>query len=88
MGAPRFAIWTIVLAGLLPGTAAWSQEGSGMVNCGQGVRAMIVDCGKAKRLAAEFRKTKRRSIWMYTCSGGGSRGRCVLDRKLVTFPID
>ena len=88
MGALRLAIWTIVLAGLVPAAAAWSQDGTGMVNCGRGVRALIVDCGKAKRLAAEFRKTKRRSIWMYTCSAGGSRGRCILDRKVVTFPLE
>jgi hypothetical protein len=33
-------------------------------------------------------KTHDHSIWLYRCSSGGNRGRCVLDRKLITFPLD
>jgi hypothetical protein len=60
---------------------------AGLRNCGGGVRASVVACSKAKRIAAEYAKTKARSLQGYTCSGGGSQGRCVLDRKVVTFPI-
>ena len=56
-------------------------------NCGGGVRAAKVACSKAKRIAAEYAKTKAHSLQGYTCSGGGSQGRCVLDRKVVTFPL-
>jgi hypothetical protein len=83
----RLAVLTIVLAGCVPGTAGWAHEGAGMVSCGKGVRATVVDCGKARRLAKEYLKTRDRSLWLYTCTPGGKRGRCVLDRKIVTFPL-
>ena len=57
-------------------------------NCGGGVRASKVGCAKAKRIAKEYAKTRDRSIWGYTCSAGDSRGRCVLDRKLVLFQLN
>jgi hypothetical protein len=60
---------------------------AGLRNCGNGVRAAVVPCAKAKRIAKEYVKTKARSLQGYTCSGGGSQGRCVLDRKVVTFPL-
>jgi hypothetical protein len=56
-------------------------------NCGGGVRASIVSCAKAKRIANEYVKTQAKSLQGYTCNGGGSQGRCVLDRKIVTFPL-
>jgi hypothetical protein len=87
----RLAIWTIVIAGILPAVGSWAGEGANegakMVSCGNGVRAAIVDCGKAKRLAREHRRTGDRMIWMYTCKSGERRGICVLDRKIVTFRV-
>jgi hypothetical protein len=56
-------------------------------SCGGGVRAAVVSCAKAKRIAAEYRKTHARSLQGYRCSSSGGQGRCVLDRKLVTFPL-
>ena len=47
----------------------------------------IVSCPKAKRIAKEYAKTQAHSLQGYTCSGGGSQGRCVLDRKVVLFPL-
>ena len=87
MSSPRLVIWTIALACSLPVVSAWAAGETEMVSCGAGVRAVIVDCGKAKRLVREHLKTHRRSIWMYTCTSGEKRGRCVLDRKLVTFRL-
>jgi hypothetical protein len=55
-------------------------------SCGGGVRAALVPCAKAKRIAAEYRKTHARSLQGYRCSSRKGRGRCVLDRKLVLFP--
>ena len=60
---------------------------AGLRNCGGGVRAAVVACSKAKRIAAEYAKTGAKSLQGYSCSEGGSQGRCVLDRKVVTFPI-
>lgn len=59
----------------------------GMQNCGGGVRAVKVPCSKAKRIATEYAKTHAHALQGYTCSGGGSQGRCVLDRKVVTFRL-
>ncbi len=70
------------LALVLPSGAA-----AGLRNCGGGVRAAIVSCPKAKRIAKEYAKTGAHSLQGYTCSGGGSQVHCVLDRKLVVFPL-
>ena len=64
-----------------------SGAGAGLRNCGGGVRAAVVSCSKAKRIAAEYAKTQAKSLQGYTCSSGGSQGRCVLDRKVVTFRL-
>jgi hypothetical protein len=56
-------------------------------SCGGGVRAAIVSCAKAKRIASEYAKTRAHSLQGYKCSSGGSQGRCTLDRKIVVFPL-
>jgi hypothetical protein len=64
-----------------------SSIADGLQNCGGGVRASKVACSKAKRIAAEYSKTRARSLQGYRCSDSGSHGRCVLDRKVVTFTL-
>jgi hypothetical protein len=64
-----------------------SAASAGLRDCGGGVRAAVVSCSKAKRIAREYAKNPARSLQGYTCSSGGSQGRCVLDRKVVTFPL-
>jgi hypothetical protein len=56
-------------------------------NCGGGVRAALVPCSKAKRIAEEYAKTQAHSLQGYRCSGGRGQVRCTLDRKLVVFPL-
>jgi hypothetical protein len=56
-------------------------------NCGGGVRAAIVSCPKAKRIAEEYAKTKAHSLQGYRCSAGRGQARCTLDRKLVVFRV-
>ena len=75
------AVVSILLA--LPGVSG----AASMRSCGGGVRAAVVSCGKAKRIATEYAKTHSHSLQGYTCSSGGSQGRCTLDRKVVTFPL-
>lgn len=60
---------------------------AGLRSCGGGIRVAIVSCPKAKRIAKEYAKTQAHSLQGYACSGGGSQGRCVLDRKVVLFPL-
>jgi hypothetical protein len=64
-----------------------SGASAGLRNCGGGVKAAIVACPKAKRIAKEYAKTRAKALQGYTCSSGGSQGRCVLDQKVVTFPL-
>ena len=54
---------------------------------GGGVRASKVACAKAKRIATEYSKTGARSLQGFICTSSGSQARCVLDRKLVVFPL-
>jgi len=75
------AIATLVVLAVPSGADA------GLRNCGGGVRAAVVSCAKAKRIATEYAKNPARSLQGYTCNSGGSHGRCVLDRKVVTFPL-
>jgi len=75
------AVVAVLLA--LPGASG----AASLRSCGGGVRAAVVSCAKAKRIANEYVKTRARSLQGYTCSGGGSQGRCTLDRKVVTFPL-
>jgi hypothetical protein len=82
-------IWLLVLAGIaaLAVLAVPSAAGAGLRNCGGGVRAAVVPCDKAKRIAKEYAKTQAHSLQGYSCSDGGGQGRCTLDRKVVTFPL-
>jgi len=82
---PLLAI--VLVAGLLalPGMSSASR---GLQSCGGGVRAAVVSCAKAKRIATEYVKTHARTLQGYTCSSGGRQGRCRLDRKLVVFPLN
>jgi hypothetical protein len=75
------ALAAVLLA--LPGASG----AASLRSCGGGVRAAVVSCAKAKRIASEYTKTHARSLQGYTCSSGGSQGRCTLDRKVVTFPL-
>jgi hypothetical protein len=86
VGLPRLIALGIAAALLLAASIAWSAEP--LRNCGSGVRAAVVDCGKAKRLAREWKKTHAKSVWLYTCAPSEKRVRCVLDRKIISFPAD
>jgi hypothetical protein len=89
MSSARLGFLAIVLAAALAVVSpASGQEAAPLVNCGGGVRAAVVDCGKARRIAREYARTGHKSIWSYSCSSGEKRGRCVLDRKIVVFPVD
>ena len=78
---------SLLIAAILVVLAIPVRSGAaGLQNCGGGVRAAVVSCAKAKRIAAEYRKTHARSVQGYKCSSGGGQGRCALDRKLVLFP--
>jgi hypothetical protein len=86
MPISRLRLLLIPVVALLLALPA-SSGAANLQNCGGGVRAAKVSCAKAKRIAAEYAKTRAHSLQGYTCTGGGGQGRCVLDRKVVTFPI-
>jgi hypothetical protein len=65
-----------------------SSAAGGLQSCGGGVRAAVVPCPKAKRIAREYVKTGNRSLQGFICSSGRGHGRCRLDEKLVVFPLD
>ncbi len=64
-----------------------SSANAGLRSCGGGVRAAVVPCSKAKRIAHEYAKTQAKSLQGYRCKSRRSHGRCVLDRKIVTFRL-
>jgi hypothetical protein len=83
----RIHLLAVAVVALLLALPVSTGSAAGLQNCGGGVRAAKVACSKAKRIAAEYTKTRARSLQGYTCSSGGSQGRCTLDRKVVTFPL-
>jgi hypothetical protein len=87
MSLTRIRLLLLAAIAALVVLAVPSGANAGLRNCGGGVRASVVACSKAKRIAAEYAKTGAHSLQGYTCSGGGSQGKCVLDRKVVTFPL-
>jgi len=87
MPSRRIRILVLSVLASLTVLAVPSGADAGLRNCGGGVRASKVSCSKAKRIATEYAKTQAKSLQGYTCTAGGSQGRCVLDRKVVTFPL-
>jgi hypothetical protein len=87
---PRGRIAVIVIAAVVPLAAIPAHSGaSGLQSCGGSVRAAVVPCDKAKRIATEYAKTRTRSLQGYVCSsrrrGERINARCALDEKLVLF---
>jgi hypothetical protein len=76
------------IVALLLALPAVAGASDGLQNCGGGVRAAVVSCPKAKRIANEYVKTRAHSLQGYTCKSGNSQGRCILDRKLVVFSLN
>ena len=64
-------------------------SGKGLQSCGGSVRAAIVSCPKAKRIAGEYAKTRTRKLQGFICTskrrGERINARCVLDQKRVLF---
>jgi hypothetical protein len=70
---------TAVVAGLLYAALLITAGPAAAVNCGGGVTVKgSTPCWKAKRIVAEFKKTRKRSIQGFTCSGKTSGGRIVV----------
>lgn len=84
---PTHLIAAVVVA-LLLALPAVAGASDGLRSCGGGVRAAVVSCPKAKRIANEYVKTHAHSLQGYTCKSGSSQGRCALDRKLVVFSLN
>jgi hypothetical protein len=61
----------------------------GLQDCGGSVRAGVVPCPKAKRIAKEYAKTRARSLQGFSCTSkrrdGQINARCVLNEKRVVF---
>ncbi len=87
MSIRRIHLLALVVIAVVLAFPVSSGSAAGLQNCGGGVRAAKVACSKAKRIASEYAKTHAHSLQGYTCSGGGNQGRCILDRKIVTFPL-
>jgi len=88
---PKRLIIVIVAASVaaLAAIPAQSVAGGTLTSCGSGVRAKVIPCDKAKRIAKEYAKTRKRAIQGFTCTsrrkGDVIKGRCALNEKLVLF---
>ena len=85
MRLPRLFLLTIALAAVLVAIPVQSGVAAELRPCGSGVRAAIVGCSKAKRIAAEYRRTHAGRLQGYKCYSRRDVGRCELDRKLIVF---
>ncbi|HEX3562056.1 MAG TPA: hypothetical protein VHU24_04395 [Solirubrobacterales bacterium] len=89
---PKRRIALIVIAAVAALAAIPAQSGAsgkGLQSCGGSVRAAVVPCPKAKRIAGEYAKTRAHSLQGFACtsrrSGRQINARCVLDEKRVLF---
>jgi hypothetical protein len=89
---PKLRIALIVIAATAAVAAIPAHSGAsgnGLQNCGGSVRAAVVPCPKAKRIAGEYKKTRSRSLQGFACtskrSGEQINARCVLNEKRVLF---
>jgi hypothetical protein len=89
---PKLRTALIVIAATAALAAIPAQSGAsgkGLQNCGGSVRAAVVSCPKAQRLAGEYAKTRTRKLQGFTCTskrnGEQINARCVLDEKRVLF---
>ncbi|MGA8219800.1 MAG: hypothetical protein WB771_14645 [Solirubrobacterales bacterium] len=87
MSIKRTSLLATALLVAMLAFAGTSGASTSLQSCGGGVRAAVVSCAKAKRIAREYVKTHRRSLQGYKCSSKSKRGRCALDRKLVLFRL-
>jgi hypothetical protein len=90
MSRRRIALIVIAAVASLATIPAHSgASGEGLQSCGGSVRAAVVPCDKAKRIATEYAKTRTRSLQGFVCSsrrrGERINARCALDEKLVLF---
>jgi hypothetical protein len=89
---PKLRIALIVIAAttaLAAIPAHSGASGEGLQNCGGSVRAGVVSCPKAKRIAKEYAKTRAGSLQGFKCSSKRSgeqiNAKCVLNEKRVLF---
>ncbi len=90
MAQLRIALTVIAATAALAAIPAQSgASGKGLQSCGGSVRAAIVSCPKAKRIAGEYAKTRTRKLQGFICTskrrGERINARCVLDQKRVLF---
>jgi hypothetical protein len=86
----RIALIVIAASAAVAAMPAHSgASGSGLQDCGGSVRAGVVPCPKAKRIAKEYAKTRASSLQGFKCSsrrnGAQINARCALNEKLVLF---
>jgi hypothetical protein len=85
----RIALILIAATTALAAVPAHSGASGGLQNCGGSVRASVVPCPKAKRIAKEYAKTRAGSLQGFRCtskrSGDQINARCVLNEKVVLF---
>ncbi|MDX6605964.1 MAG: hypothetical protein QOD14_504 [Solirubrobacterales bacterium] len=89
---PKLRIALVVIAAVAAVAVIPAQSGAsgaGLQNCGGSVRAGLVPCPKAKRIATEYAKTRASSLQGFRCrskrNGSQISARCVLNEKLVLF---
>ncbi len=90
MAQLRIALTVIAATAALAAIPAQSgASGKGLQSCGGSVRAAVVSCPKAKRIAGEYAKTRTRKLQGFICTskrrGERINARCVLDQKRVLF---
>jgi hypothetical protein len=89
---PKLRIALILIAAVAAVAVIPAQSGAsgaGLQNCGGSVRAGLVPCPKAKRIAKEYAKTRAHSLQGFSCTssrrGTQMNARCALNEKLVLF---
>lgn len=87
MSPPRLVLALLACLAILAAVPSASAQEAQPQKCGGGVVVVQVTCQKARQIVKEYLRKPGRDVAGFICKALHNRGRCVLDRKIVTFPL-
>jgi hypothetical protein len=89
MSPPRLLLVLAACLAILAAVPFASAQQAQSQNCGGGISAVRLTCQKARQIAKEYVRKPSRDVAGFICKATSQkRGRCILDRKVVTFPLE
>jgi hypothetical protein len=89
MSPPRLLLVLAACLAILAAVPSASAQQAQTQKCGGGVVVVRITCQKARQIVEEYLRKPSREVAGFICKATSQkRGRCVLDLKVVSFPLD